>query len=333
MDKRTHGKGSILSKEWEDLQGPAMLVWNNSIFSEKDLEGIQKLGLGSKRSEADTIGQYGIGFNVVYHITDCPSFVSNGETLCIMDPHCRYTPGANVLSPGRRFDKLNEGFWKDFPDMKSVYLRSGLDNLPEDVLGGSLFRFPIRHEHRVIASSEIVDGVENSKSTLSADDLGGDMKEWMSRMKEAMLFLNNVTELKLFTIEKGSIQMKMVYHFTTQIEASSIIDQQRLQQSLSAFNSTRNCASCKITYPLTLTEVSSTTGKKDVVRKWLIQQGVGDIYDESREWKYIKSVKPRHGLAAHLSTAKKEDDKFKGQVFCFLPLPVETGFPVHVNGS
>ena len=34
VDKRTHGKGSILSKEWADLQGPAMLVWNNSIFSE-----------------------------------------------------------------------------------------------------------------------------------------------------------------------------------------------------------------------------------------------------------------------------------------------------------
>ena len=72
LDKRFHGTRSVLSEEWQDLQGPALLVWNDSVFSERDLEGIQELGLGSKRSDAETIGQYGIGFNVVYHITDCP---------------------------------------------------------------------------------------------------------------------------------------------------------------------------------------------------------------------------------------------------------------------
>ena len=60
--------------EWKDLQGPALLIWNDRGFSEKDLKGIQKLGLGSKRSSSETFGKYGIGFNVVYHLTDCPSF-------------------------------------------------------------------------------------------------------------------------------------------------------------------------------------------------------------------------------------------------------------------
>ena len=81
LDKRTHCKESVLSEEWQQLQGPALLVWNDSIFTEADLKGIQELGLGSKRDTAETIGQYGIGFNVVYHLTDCPSFVTNGETL------------------------------------------------------------------------------------------------------------------------------------------------------------------------------------------------------------------------------------------------------------
>jgi len=85
LDKRTHGKESVLSVDWKQLQGPALLVWNDSTFTEKDLTGIQQLGLGSKRSDAESIGQYGIGFNVVYHLTDCPSFITGGETLCIMD--------------------------------------------------------------------------------------------------------------------------------------------------------------------------------------------------------------------------------------------------------
>ena len=45
LDKRSHGKQSVLSEEWKELQGPALLVWNDSTFTEKDLRGIQELGL------------------------------------------------------------------------------------------------------------------------------------------------------------------------------------------------------------------------------------------------------------------------------------------------
>jgi sacsin len=328
LDKRFHNTTSILSVKWGDLQGPALLVWNDSVFSEKDLEGIQELGLGSKRSEADTIGQYGIGFNVVYHITDCPSFVSNDETLCIMDPHCRYTPEADKLSPGRRFDKLNEGFWQRFPDMKSTFLRGGLTNLPGEMLSGSLFRFPIRHERRIIAHSEIVDAIENSKSCLSARELDTHLRSWMVKMKKAMLFLNNVAELKLFVIEEGGTEIELVHHFRSEIEESALADRRTLQGALSAYKNVCNSKSCVIMYPLTITEVNNNSQIEDAVERWLIHQGVGDIHDECREWKYINSVKPRHGIAAPRSVATK----FKGQVFCFLPLPVESGFPVHLNG-
>ena len=34
LDKRTHGIESVLSEEWQKLQGPALLVWNDSTFSE-----------------------------------------------------------------------------------------------------------------------------------------------------------------------------------------------------------------------------------------------------------------------------------------------------------
>ena len=331
LDKRFHNTTSILSEAWEDLQGPAMLVWNDSVFSEKDLEGIQELGLGSKRSEADTIGQYGIGFNVVYHITDCPSFVSNGETLCILDPHCRYTPGANELSPGRRFDKLSDGFWQDFPDMKSAYLRGGMTNVPSEMMNGSLFRFPIRHDRRRIAHSEIVDNIENSKSNLNARELDSDLRSWMVKMKEAMLFLNNVTELKLFMIEEGKSEIVTVHHFKSEIGEEAMADRQTLQGALSTFKAVHNSKSCAIMYPLTVTEVCLSPQGKDTVEKWLIQQGVGDIHNEGREWRYINSVKPRHGIAAPQSIVAKKED-FKGQVFCFLPLPVQSVFPVHVNG-
>ena len=326
LDKRSHGTERVLSEEWSKLQGPALLVWNDSIFSEKDLEGIQELGLGSKRAEADSIGQYGIGFNVVYHITDCPSFISNDEIMCIMDPHCQYAPGASELhGPGARYDNVNDGFWQNFPDLQSAYLRTGLSN--RDILDkGSLFRFPIRHNK---CKSEIADkAVDGTGAYLSASKLSNELQDWMSKMKEAMLFLNNVTELQYLVIEETGNRMETVFHFKSEIGEPALADRSRLQGTLSDFKRVTGCKSHIITYPLTL---SSSHPKG--TEQWLIQQGVGDIHNEDRKWTYVKNVKPRHGIAAPLprtgSVIKKD---FRGQVFCFLPLPVESGFPVHVNG-
>ena len=159
LDKRKHGTKKLLSAEWQDLQGPALLVWNDTGMDEKDLKGIQELGLGSKRFNEDTIGQFGIGFNVVYHLTDCPSFCTNGDTLCVLDPHCRYVEGADECRPGRQFDRIDDKFWHNFSDMKSTYLRDTDErfNCPRDIQErGTLFRFPLRHSNKLVSKSELV---------------------------------------------------------------------------------------------------------------------------------------------------------------------------------
>ena len=334
LDKRFHRSNSVLSEKWQDLQGPALLIWNDSVFSEKDLEGIQELGLGSKRSEAESIGQYGIGFNVVYHLTDCPSFITDDATLCIMDPHCRYVPGADVLSPGRRFD-LSQDFWKDFPDLKSAYLHDGLSDVSSEISGGSLFRFPIRHSEKIARASEVIESSEGSVGSLDTEKLYSDLTKWMPKMKDAMFFLNNVTEIKFFVIEKDSDVMKAMFHFRTQIPESASADRIKLRDMLSAFKTEAKSKTGVITYPLTLTEYKSGGGVRNKIeQKWLIQQGVGDIDNPDRVWKYVQTVKPRHGMAALMSRSRRsqKDQKVNGQVFCFLPLPISSNLPVHVNG-
>ena len=335
LDKRTHGTGSLISAEWEELQGPALLVWNNSTFTEKDLKGIQQLGLGSKRSDAETIGQYGIGFNVVYHLTDCPSFITGGETLCIMDPHCKYVPEATPLRPGRRYDSLREGFWQQFPDMSSAYLQKGLEGLPTELSGGSLFRFPIRHSQRMIDSSQIVDLNDSRQPRpLTAAELHTLLHEWMPQMKKAMFFLNNVKELKFMVIDNSSTKLVTQFHFKTDIPqtAAHFEASRNFHETLSAFVNERNCKTSVILYPLTIIEVNCQGTGKDQQEIWLIQQGVGDINNQAQSWQYVKTVKPRHGIAAPLSLPPSNTEKLKGQMFCFLPLPMESGLLVHVNG-
>ncbi|XP_028392630.1 sacsin-like [Dendronephthya gigantea] len=102
FDPRKHDTGHVFSDSWKELQGPAICVYNDKPFSEEDIEGIQKLGIGSKFNDPTRTGQYGIGFNAVYHLTDCPYFISNDEIICVSDPHTAFVPGADERKPGHR---------------------------------------------------------------------------------------------------------------------------------------------------------------------------------------------------------------------------------------
>ena len=340
LDQRKHKTQSIISEEWQRLQGPALLVWNDSVFTEKNIKGIQGLGLGSKRCEADSIGQYGIGFNSVYHLTDCPSFVTNGDTMCIMDPHCTFVPGATPLNPGRRFDNLKSGFWDDFEDVKSAYLRSNLDNLPDEVLGGSLFRLPLRSTHDLVKSSKIA-------ADLSGDTLVTSLKmeqflhNWAPKMKAAMFFLNNMRELRFFVIQENAKVVKTQYHYFIDVSPSTQEICHHFRQKLSSFSQQRGCESCVIMYPLSVVEIDHSSYRDTKYKEeWIIQQGVGDIEKRNQMWTFVKHVKPRHGIAAPLNISHTSLDyqsgvtcpKLDGQVFCFLPLPIYSHLPVHING-
>ena len=138
LDKRQHKTERVPSEKWAELQGPAILIWNDKEFSDKDLQGIQKLGLGSKRDDDESIGQFGIGFNVVYHVTDCPSFITRGDTLCVFDPHCRYVHGADKLCPGRQYN-IDDTFWDNMSDLRSCFLQDSIQKKLPELEGGVLF--------------------------------------------------------------------------------------------------------------------------------------------------------------------------------------------------
>ena len=327
LDKRFHGTNKVFSENWQKLQGPALLVWNNSTFSDKDLEGIQKLGLGSKETDHESIGQYGIGFNVVYHLTDCPSFVTGDDTLCILDPHCHFIPGATAKAPGRM---LGSECWEKYPGIKSAYLKSDKFS---DIQGGSLFRFPLRHSEDLVSMSQIIaSSSKGQHSIVTAEKMHKFIKTWAPKMKDAMLFLNHVMELKFCVVEENSATTE--YHFKTHVDGSAQQERELLHEKVQSFQNKTGSESHLIHYPLTLIDSSPGSHKEE---KWIIQQGVGDVNNRQQNWQFVKRVKPKHGLAApflsHNSSPTPHPGSFKGQVFCFLPLPIHSNLPVHINGN
>ena len=266
-----------------------------------------------------------------------------------------------MLRPGRRYDKLDEKFWSNWADLKSAYLQEGVSGCPDEMRGGSLFRFPLRFTTDLMEQSELVDHEKEYGSTLTLSPwrIEQYLNQWAPDMKESLIFLNHVTDLKFYVIEnKQKPKMQLTHHFQVKIDQAAVNHRTQLHKRASGF--TRDSEPCVITYAL---ELIDTLPKE--TNKWLIQQGVGDIGCGDQTWMFVSKVKPKHGIAiplipssfrkayneysetssgsgasgpsssfsGHSTDFSETCSGFRGKVFCFLPLPLNSNLPVHVNGN
>jgi len=59
LDRRSHGRDSLLSDSLSQWQGPALLAYNDAVFSEEDFVSISKIGGSSKHGQASKTGRFG----------------------------------------------------------------------------------------------------------------------------------------------------------------------------------------------------------------------------------------------------------------------------------
>ena len=146
-DAMTH----LLDEGMKECQGPALWVYNDAEFTEKDFENIEKLSGATKEHHTEKIGKFGLGFNAVYNLTDVPMFLSKNYFV-VFDPHMSHLRRhiKNPAKPGVRIN-LNKnpealraryrGQFKPFDGIFGCDLRlSKKDNS----FRGTLFRFPLR---------------------------------------------------------------------------------------------------------------------------------------------------------------------------------------------
>jgi sacsin len=207
IDPRQLPDKKVFCNAWKSLQGPALCVFNNSTFSSQDIEGIQKLGEGSKGDDPTKTGQYGVGFNCVYHITDAPilhTHVEGEEVLCVFDPTCNYVPGAEDSSPGRQMILTSE-FKSQFSDVFAGCLDTvyGSSN-------GSFFRLPLRNVEK--SGNKLLSTQSVTVNTIRL--LFEKLKELMS---ELLLFLNSVEEIQLKEVNPYTGECAMTYKVQVQL--------------------------------------------------------------------------------------------------------------------
>ena len=198
LDNRTHRSRSIFDIEWKKLQGPALLLYNNRPFTEKDIEGIKKLGEGSKEHDPVSTGKYGVGFNCIYHVTETPMFLTpdnqGNHILVAFDPHCKYVKGSTMAEPGQRYNDVKK-LRTQFPDVFECFY---FPQLPEiDLSCGTLFRFPLR-TYEMAKESQL----KTEEFTVwHCKEL---FKDFCRGMKEYLIFLKNVKRIRLLEIKNDN---------------------------------------------------------------------------------------------------------------------------------
>ncbi|XP_078511034.1 sacsin-like isoform X2 [Lissotriton helveticus] len=318
-DRRTHPTLRTFGEEWNPLQGPALCIYNNKVFTNEDIEGIQQLGKGGKGDRLDKTGKYGLGFNAVYHLTDCPSFVTGDSTLCIFDPNLLFLNTSHHSSPGAKMT-VNSEFKNTFQDVYDTFLPAKF-NLEQ----GTLFRLPLR-------TAEIVHKSEISDQTVSTRDIEALWGELKKNASNFILFLNNIQSIKFSKITQEDDRLKNIISLDAKL---SSINEQHHMDFQKKFN---ELAEAEFTMPETSAHqvfytVDIHCSWSQLAAKWVVakQIGVNDddkLADIRRVCESLKSYRIAHGAVAACI-----NDLVPGRTFCTLPLPVETGLPVHINGS
>ncbi|XP_077312337.1 sacsin-like, partial [Lithobates pipiens] len=325
LDCRTHQTNRTFGDQWNPLQGPALCVYNNKIFKPKDIDGIQQLGIGGNEDRLDKTGKFGLGFNSVYHITDCPSFVTGDATLCIFDPNLMFLESADETSPGGMFS-VNDEFKITFTDVYDTFLPSFF-KLEE----GTLFRLPLRMANTVLRS-------KISDQTSTMDDIRCMCEELKNDADNMILFLSNIRRIRFSEIASNGC-FNEILSIESKIDDCDKKEFSSFQQKFS--NLAGNSAHLSDTSPfLVIYRLQITRNDSSRATNWLIAKQLGtEGLDTMKKVsaRLHQTIIPHGAVATHLPISGHLSDRllmnWKGRAFCTLPFPLETGLPVHVNAN
>ncbi|XP_038066420.1 sacsin-like [Patiria miniata] len=318
-DPRHHEAKKVICDSWAAVGDlPSLCVYNDKPFTEADIKGIQKVGVGGKRDDITTTGKFGIGFNAVYHLTDCPSFLSNNDTLCMFDPLLMFSPVTQKNSPGKQL-MVDDRFRENFPDM----LRGYLEDIPAfNGKGGTVFRFPLRKEQSRLS--------EETYHPRRVQELLGEFKEVSD---EALLFLNNIKMISVSCIDEHTNNLTTEYSISAKLSEQDEDRRSKLAEHLKLFTDDP----CETVEPMSHVYTLVTSDSLGAEQTWLISQTLGfeGMESECQSVSRACSLKiPRGGVAALLKDSRTEMTTIqRPKAYCFLPLPVCTELPVHVNGT
>ena len=308
-DSRSHSVSSPKSLIFPGMakcHGPALLVHNNATFTDKDFENITKLAGATKMDKPLKIGKFGVGFCSVYHITDIPSFISR-QWLYIFDPMITYLRKEIIdkSRPGKKVS-FTEKIVQSSEQLIPYQSMFGFNQAKP--YQGTLFRFPFR-----TSASEISGIIYNKKEV---DKLLNDLLNAGSRL---LLFVNNLQSITFSLIGSKDDKPKVVCSFK-----KTVIYRVPLADSATS----DNCV-----FQIKEGNISTEKGRRTHYTStyWLVSNCEQQFERRSHSSKLhsasVACLLHQHHYENYLP------QQISGEIFCYLPLSLETGLPVHVSAN
>lgn len=179
----SYESSTLLDEGLKCLQGPALFVFNDGVFSDKDFEGFKNIGHGGKIDDETSTGMFGRGAMTMYHFTDVPMLIS-GSSFLILDPqqqclprnrHGQHKAGMKIpLETARRL----------FPDQLQPF--DGLHgySIKDDSYDGTLYRLPLRSSEETL--------LKDSSAKVDTKAL---LQDYFLTAQMSLLFLRNVSAI------------------------------------------------------------------------------------------------------------------------------------------
>ncbi|DBA01824.1 TPA: LOW QUALITY PROTEIN: hypothetical protein N0F65_002940 [Lagenidium giganteum] len=343
----TFGTSSLLHPNMAKWQGPALYCFNDAEFKDSDFHSLARIGQGEKLQRVATTGRFGLGFNSVYHFTDLPSIVS-ANSIVMFDPHASHLPSITPANPGIKVRFVNSQLVQQFPDQFQPLRMFGCDF--KSHFHGTLFRFPLRNE-----------GSEIKRHPYSYEQVVDLFHSFHASIGSTLLFLRNIQRVEVLI--QNSASEEPVLLFGAEVPSEDRGDSwrkiDRFMKGSDADGSSKRAFYNRLA-TLREEDLPCVTGTLRVEvferESWLSSlrnpggaealRAQGDV--SRQKHKYLVCNKIGGGRARKLAcaeghehlklipwvgvAARVDGTKLEGRAFCFLPLPVRVGLPVHVNG-
>eukprot|EP00755_Sulcionema_specki_P000936 Sspe_Gene.3173::Locus_1042_Transcript_1_1_Confidence_1.000_Length_5840::g.3173::m.3173/K17592/SACS; sacsin len=358
LDRRSHPARTLLNSEggtkgrMEELQGPALLMFDSATFKERDFEGVMNFGRGSKRYDPTSTGMFGLGFNSVFHITEAPQFFS-GRTWVCLDPQERYLPHrGGVRAEIDSLDVLGSHadqfapfelptFGLSLRKMKEEDEKSG-----KAFYGGTVFRLPLRTMDQA-AVSELCRGM-----CLTMDMMQEQLKQAGEQLPSKMLFLNHLKSVKVYDWGEADESPTLLYKVVlsgadlNRRNELNVYTRARLEKWSSKKKvdwrntpeATKEILSEKADWPSSTVrmkvEWSAPREGKESVEEWWVLRRMGQ--QQAMAMARNTKVKANRIFFPALGVAARVDDgavSRRNHAYATLQLPVETGYPVLVSAQ
>jgi hypothetical protein len=266
------------------------------------------------------IGKYGMGFRSCYHVTDTPQILS-GSDLGILDPQ-----KSTIADGGGKYNFITNTSSTDQLSGFDYFISPDAHNEP---FNGTVIRLPLRNRSseirdKLVAPSEIRDLLVNFIAT---------------ELNVVMLFLSHISSIEIHEIMADGKRCLA----KAKVERDPPSSPQD-NASDSTSDSTISLKPISKTYKCTVTIIpesgdpTSTTWRTLhaeyplQISERLLQERLA--YDPNSP--LLATTLASNKLLPHVGLAipllPQAAPRTSGRLYTYLPLPLYTGFPVHVHG-